>query len=75
MLTTSQLIGRLLPENLVGDVQVEHDAPLVLLDSRDVARPDLQLVLRHHVSVGWLVEVLVHLHHLQLAHDSSENEK
>ena len=56
----------------MGDVQVEHDAPFVLLDSRHVARPDLQLVLRHHVTVGWLVEVLVHLHHLQGPHDPPE---
>ena len=70
--TTYQLISRLHPENLVRDVQVEHDAPFVLLDSGDVAGPDLQLVLRHHVTVGWLVEVLVHLNHLQGPHDPPE---
>ena len=63
------------PQNLVRDIEVEHEPALVLLDSRDVARPDLQLVLRHHVSVGWLVEVFVHLHHLQFAHDPPEDEK
>ena len=67
--TTYQLVGRLGPENFVRDVQVEHQAAFVLLDCGDVAGPDLQLVLRHHHTVGRLVEVLVHLDHLQLAHD------
>ena len=59
-------------EDLVRDIQVEHEAALVLLHSGDIPGPDLQLVLRHHVSVSWLVEVLVHLHHLQLPHDPPE---
>ena len=72
--TTYQLISCLSPEHLVRDIQVEHEAAFVLLDSRDVAGPDLQLVLRHQVTVGWLVEVLVHLHHLQLPHDPPEHD-
>ena len=69
-----QLQRCLSPEHLVRHIQVEHEAAFVLLDSGDVAGPDLQLVLGHHVTVGRLVEVLVHLHHLQLPHDPPEHD-
>ena len=71
---TYQLMSCLSPEDLVRDIQVEHEAALVLLHSGDIPGPDLQLVLRHQVTVGRLVEVPVHLHHLQLPHDPPEHD-
>ena len=65
VMKTHQIVGSLSPKDLVRDVQIEHQPTLVLRHCGHVAGPDLQLVLRHHVSQGRIVEILVHFHHLE----------
>ena len=61
-------------EDAVRDVDAEHDAVFVLLHGRDVARPNLQLVLRNHVAVARVVVIPVHHHHLESIHDTPEED-